>query len=319
MIPDISIICPVYKAESYIKKCIESIITQNFINWELILIDDGSPDKSGDICDKYSAIDKRIKVFHKKNEGVSATREFGTLHSSGKYIIHVDPDDWIDSSMLKELFDFAQENNADMVICDFFIEYPYKTIYKCQQPTSLSPQDVLKGMYKNLHGSCCNKLIKREIIKKYHIHFPKNISYCEDLIFITKLLQYDIKIKYLNKAFYHYVQQINTNSLVKHINKETIISDKRMIQEIETIIESKHIISPIVYKSYLAKGVFERTFYIKCIDNTEYKKIFHELSPYIKYMDISIYRKFLYYLSCQGYYSIAFYIKEKISKIKKHL
>lgn len=317
--PKISIICPVYKAASYIERCINSILLQTFHNWELLLIDDGSPDNSGKICDELAIKDIRIKVFHKNNEGVSATREFGMQQASGEYIIHIDPDDWIEQNMLEELYEFAKANDSDMVICDFFIEYSHKSIYQEQKPTSLQNKNVLLEMYMHLHGSCCNKLIRHETIKKYHVHFPKNISYCEDLIFITTLLQYNIKINYLNKAFYHYIQDENPNSLVKNINRERIINDTKIINIIENIIEEKKIIPPIIYKTYLGKGILERSFYDKCLNNKEYKYHFHELIPYIKYMKVSLYRKFLYYISCQGYYSVAFYIKNYISKIKKCL
>lgn len=91
----ISIICPVYNAQKFIKKCLNSIVQQTFKDWELILVDDGSPDDSGVICDEYAATDERIKVIHKKNGGVSSARQSGLEAASGEYVIHVDPDDWI--------------------------------------------------------------------------------------------------------------------------------------------------------------------------------------------------------------------------------
>lgn len=319
MNPSISIICPVYKAENYLRKCIDSVISQTYNNWELLLIDDGSPDESGKICDEYSIIEKRIRVFHKVNEGVSSARQYGLDHATGEYVIHIDPDDWIEQNMLEELYKCAKANDSDMVICDFIEEYSYKRIYRCQKPTSLQSKSVLLEMYMKLHGSCWNKLIKHETIKKYHIHFPENISYCEDLIFITALLQHNITINYLNKAFYHYIQDKNPNSLVKTINRERIINDIKIINIIERIIAEKKIIPPIIYKTYLGKGILERSFYTKCLNDKEYKYHFRELIPYIKHMKVSLYKKLLYYISCQGYYSVAFYIKNNVSKIKKYL
>ena len=98
--PKISIISPVYNAEPYIVKCLDSILAQTFESWELILVDDGSLDRSGNICDEYAAKDSRIVVIHKKNEGVGAARQTGMDNATGEYIIHVDPDDWVESDML---------------------------------------------------------------------------------------------------------------------------------------------------------------------------------------------------------------------------
>lgn len=212
--PKVSIIIPVYKAESYIHRCIDSILTQTFQDFELLLIDDGSPDKSGSICDNYAQNDNRIRVFHKKNGGVSSARQCGTDNASGEYIIHVDPDDWIEPHMLAELYNKAQEENADMVICDFYVDIKNKTILKKQEPSNLNHMTVLCELFQQLHGSCCNKFVKSTCFNKFNIKFPLQLSYCEDLFVNTCLLLNDIKISYLPKAFYHYVIGINDNSLV---------------------------------------------------------------------------------------------------------
>lgn len=119
MNPLISVIIPVYNAEKTIKKTLDSIREQTFLNFEVIMIDDGSTDASGDICDEYTRYDKRFKVKHKQNQGVSAARQDGIDMSKGEYTIHIDPDDWVEQPMLKELYRKAVESNADMVICDF--------------------------------------------------------------------------------------------------------------------------------------------------------------------------------------------------------
>ena len=113
--PLVSVIVPIYNAEKSIGKCIESILKQSLENIELILINDGSNDLSGSICDKYALKDNRIIVIHKNNEGVAATRMIGINIARGKYSIQVDSDDWIESSMLKDLYDKATKENADVV------------------------------------------------------------------------------------------------------------------------------------------------------------------------------------------------------------
>lgn len=118
--PKVSIIVPVYKAEKYINRCIDSILAQTYTDWELLLVDDGSPDRSGEICDEYAKKDSRIRVFHKENGGVSSARQMGQDKASGEYTIHADPDDWMEPTMLEELYAKAKEDDADMVLCDFY-------------------------------------------------------------------------------------------------------------------------------------------------------------------------------------------------------
>lgn len=113
----ISVIVPVYKVEKYIKKCIESIINQTYENLEIILVDDGSPDNCGKICDEYAKKDKRIKVIHKENGGVSSARNLGLEKSNGQYITFIDSDDWIEEEYCEILLTTLKEQNADCAIC----------------------------------------------------------------------------------------------------------------------------------------------------------------------------------------------------------
>ena len=160
--PAVSVIIPVYKAERYLHRCLDSLKAQTLQNYEVLLINDGSPDRSGEICEKYALEDVRFKAFHNKNQGVSATRQFGITHAQGKYSIHVDPDDWVEPTMLEELFTKAETENADMVICDFIAEYRNRKKYCKQEPTELCAKTVLKEMFYSLHASCWNKLIRHE-------------------------------------------------------------------------------------------------------------------------------------------------------------
>ena len=107
--PIISIIIPVYKAEGHLHRCVDSILAQSFTDFELLLVDDGSPDGSGKICDEYAAKDSRVKVLHKQNGGVSSARQTGIENATGEYTIHADPDDWIEPTMLEELYNKATE------------------------------------------------------------------------------------------------------------------------------------------------------------------------------------------------------------------
>lgn len=218
--PLISIISPVYNAEPYIKKCLNSILTQTFQDWELILIDDGSSDRSGIICDEYAAKDSRIVVIHKENGGVSAARQTGLDIAKGEFIIHIDPDDWVESTMLQELYEKAISEDADVVICDYYVDTNDKSFVVKQEPSSLDAKTILKELFQQLHGSCCNKLAKRVYYNKFEIHFPIGLNYCEDLLTWIQMFQHDeLRIAYLPRAFYHYVQ--HTNSITHAYTRAT--------------------------------------------------------------------------------------------------
>lgn len=156
----VSIIVPVYKAEAYLHRCLDSILAQTFTDWELLLVDDGSPDRSGVICDEYAAKDDRIRVFHKENGGVSSARQKGQDEAQGEYTIHADPDDWVEPTMLEELYKKAKADDADMVICDYYMNDGENQTYITQKPTVLDRKTVLgELLFQQLHGSCWNKLV----------------------------------------------------------------------------------------------------------------------------------------------------------------
>ena len=119
MIDKVSIIVPVYNIENYIRVCVESILAQTYESFELILVDDGSKDNSGILCDEYAAIDSRVKVIHKENGGVSSARNTGLQQAKGKWIMYVDGDDWIEPDMIESLIETAKATEADLVFGDF--------------------------------------------------------------------------------------------------------------------------------------------------------------------------------------------------------
>lgn len=225
--PAISVIVAVYKAESYLRKCLDSLCAQTFKDFEVLLVDDGSPDGSGAICDEYAASDSRFRVFHKENGGVSSARQCGIDHARGEYTIHADPDDWVEPDMLAQLYAKAKAENADMVICDYYVDARGKSRRVAQRPSALDHETVLRELFQQLHGSCCNKLVKRACYSEYRVAFPLELSFCEDLYVNAALLCHDLRVAYLPQAFYHYVQNSNPTSLT-YSN-----SDKLLFQKIE--------------------------------------------------------------------------------------
>ena len=225
----VSIIVPVYKAEKYIHQCIDSLLAQTYSNIEVILVDDGSPDNCGKICDEYAAKDCRVKVIHQQNGGVSVARQTGIDHATGEYSIHADPDDWVNPNMIEELVAKAVADNADMVICDYISEGLYGQTYNSSNlPSCLSTDDLIhRLLFQQLHGSCCNKLVKR-IYYNSVAFTPQHICIYEDLLYNVRLLRQNIKTSYLPKAFYHY-RTSNTNSICNNITDRRIASKKDVI------------------------------------------------------------------------------------------
>ncbi len=217
MQPIISVIVPVYKAEKYLHRCVNSLLVQTFADFDIILVDDGSPDNSGVICDEYAQKDNRVKVIHKENGGVASARQCGIDNAVGEYTIHADPDDWVEPNMLQELYNKAKETDADMVICDYYEEFKNGQVYVKQEPNNLSDEAVLRELLlQRLHGSTCNKLIRKSKYTENDISFDPDIIRWEDLYIVCRILaNTPVKIAYLNKAFYHYDQTINPNSIVR--------------------------------------------------------------------------------------------------------
>lgn len=230
----VSIIVPVYKAEKYIHQCIDSLLAQTYRNIEVILVDDGSPDHCGKICDEYAAKDGRVKVIHQLNGGVSVARQTGIDHATGEYSIHADPDDWVELNMIEELVAKAVADNADMVICDFYRESKSEKTCDCQNPgDDLSASAVLrKILSQQLHGSCCNKLVKRSRIEGIGFT-PEDLCILEDELYNIRILARKIKVSYLPKAFYHYRVE-NEHSLCNTISEKSFKSKVKAVSEIES-------------------------------------------------------------------------------------
>ena len=214
MNPKISVIIPVYNVGKYLKRCIDSIIQQNYDNLEIILVDDGSSDNSGKICDEYAVIDKRIIVIHKSNGGLSDARNRGLDICTGKYISFVDSDDWIE----KDFYKFAVNNlgENDLLIFDYYLTdgKNKKCINTLSKSCKLTVGECLLELSKaNIQSYAWNKLYKRELFLS--IRFPKGRNY-EDQAIMHLIVHNCNRIKYFNKAFYNYYQ--NQNSITHTVN-----------------------------------------------------------------------------------------------------
>jgi glycosyltransferase involved in cell wall biosynthesis len=217
--PKISVIVPVYKVEQYLSKCIESILNQSFTDFELLLIDDGSPDNSGKICDEYAFKDKRITVFHKQNEGVSSSRNLGIENAVGEWICFVDSDDWIEKDAFQEIICSIEERKVDLVIWGYKLVYP-KYSREINVPYSgffslKSEIDdlLIKCDLQKLLESTCNKLYSTNIIKKNSIRFDPKMSLMEDSKFNWIYFDFVKSVFSIQQSFYNYRLNHNKTSL----------------------------------------------------------------------------------------------------------
>lgn len=313
----ISVIVAVYKAEAYLHRCVDSLLAQTFTDFEILLIDDGSPDRSGEICDEYARRDARIRVFHKANEGVGATRRFGIDHACGEYSIHADPDDWAEPAMLEELYRKAKETDADMVICDYYVDFPNKTIYRKQEPASLDHYQLMKELFQRLHAGLWNKLIKSTCYKTRDVHFIKGINYREDLLVNIQILKQETKVAYLPKAFYHYDQIINSGSISRNITYEYYKVSEEVYKNLKWLLQDYDDFEDELNRQGLGLLYILLEIGARRIDLRN-KKTELELNLNAKHLHSlrSDYRVFLVYLSLNVNHSLALFLCTLVTKMK---
>ncbi len=203
--PKISIIVPVYNAEKYLRKCIDSIIAQTYKNYELILVDDGSTDSCPEICDEYKKIDSRIIVFHKINEGVSSARNLGLENARGSYITFIDSDDYVTPIYLEYL---VQETTDDYVVSGYYLQNKNFTWDEHQQKSLKINMDEIKSLPDLINnvstGMIWGRRYKTDIIRKNNLRFEIGMRRGEDVLFNINYLLFCTSITVLPKANYYY-------------------------------------------------------------------------------------------------------------------
>ncbi len=223
LLPKVSIIVPVYNAEQYLRQCIESVLDQTLQDIELILVDDGTPDNSGVICDKYAECDNRVKVIHKENAGMVAARNDGLRTAKGNWVLFADADDFFELTALNELYKRGEESNADIVFGDInvlegdksrtvefyrsefttddqnIIEQLIKADFSCKY--CFDPPKSGPGMF---YGGPWNKLVRREFLIRNNIAFDKSLKMFEDVLYTAYLFANAEKVSYIHIVAYNY-------------------------------------------------------------------------------------------------------------------
>lgn len=253
----VSIVVPVYNVEKYLKRCVDSIINQSYNNIEILLVDDGSTDSSGKICDDYLKKDSRIKVIHKQNGGLSDARNFGIDKSTGDYLSFIDSDDWIEKDMIMNLFNSIINEKSDISICRRY------RVYDNQEKNVESFQTFPKSCaFNNIDGlnylmsfcgydmSVCDKMFKSSLF--YDVRFPFGKT-CEDSFTTYKLFAKANKISYIDKPLYNYYYRVNSITRNKDVNETVITAAKEQFMFIkDNYPENIYAASSFVITAYMS-------------------------------------------------------------------
>jgi glycosyltransferase involved in cell wall biosynthesis len=300
----VSVIVPVYNVEKFIDKCLNSLVKQSLKEIEIIVVNDGSPDNSQKIIDKYvKKYPEKVQSFIKENGGQGSARNIGIVKAKGEYISFVDSDDWLDLDALEKMYSLAKKDNSDIVICDMVDHYANYTIYhNCTKYNSVF----------EVTPSACNKIFKKELIKDFR--FLSKLWY-EDFNFTTKILFNTDKISNISEGFYHcncgHESTMNNNNSKKNLDMIIIMDDI-----INYLKENKkydeNIVSYLIFEHILITTI-NRLAFQKSKDKKETINIFlkyckDNISNYIKlpfYNKISRNRKIIAWLNYHDLYNVS--------------
>lgn len=297
MAEKISVIVPIYNVEKYLKRCVESILKQTYQNIEVILVDDGSSDGSGKICDQFAERDDRIKVIHKKNGGMSDARNAGLDMATGEYIAFVDSDDWISSVMFERLYAALKKHGTELVVCEPI--YAYETYIDEQQLSGksfeLNKREAMELLIEDrkFRSVVWNKLYAKRLWSD--IRFPKGKHY-EDVHIVYKIYDMCEKIAFLDQGLYYYFQR--SQSIVHSANIESHMELVYAVEERAKFLQLKYpdmlprlsasVISAVLIV-YREAGIYQikldkdtKKYMRKKIDTYKNKDMFQYLSPRMK-------------------------------------
>lgn len=254
----ISVIIPVYKVEKYLNQCVDSVLNQTYRNLEIILVDDGSPDRCPEICDEYAMKDKRVQVIHKENGGLSSARKTGMSRVTGNYVMFVDGDDWIDRETVEKcVFETKKDSELGCILFSYMKETTNSSIpmHIMDETIYLESNEVENKIYRRLFGllseelghpermetmsSCCMKLYKTEYAKKGKYFDTRQVGSYEDGLFNIYALEGCKKMMYLDIPFYHYRK--TESSLTSTFRPRLIQQWGNLFQIIEDIIKEKNL------------------------------------------------------------------------------
>lgn len=289
MQPLVSVIVPIYNVEEYLNTCVDSIINQTYKNIEIILVDDGSPDNCGKICDEYACKDSRVKVIHKKNGGLSDARNAGIDVANGEYLIFVDSDDWINKYMIERLLAFAIDKKLDIVECKFINIYSRQLVKDESNVGECKTFSSIEALENHFNGQGLYRCVWNKIYKKYlfnDLRFPKG-KVAEDLHTTYKLFFKASKVGLID--FHGYYYYIRNNSIMGNGGLNLFISTYEGIKEQNEFItknvnELKYKINDIYFRTLIKTFAYLENY--KGHENVEIYK--NEVSNQLKRKDIEV-------------------------------
>lgn len=244
--PFLSVIVPLYNAETYLSQSLDSILSQTFTDFELLLIDDGSTDGSAAICERYAAQDDRIRIFHKENGGLVSARQHGFPLARGEYVTFVDSDDWIAPSMYQKMCGAAKDTDADMICCGCTAVTPQKNIErrdfcapgvydKKALETRVYPQMLYQGSFfrYGISPQLWNKLFRRSLLEKHLFQVPLSVKLGEDAL-VSYICLLDAKtVCFLEECYYFY--RSNVSSITHHMDKKRLAENHTLFDTFDRI------------------------------------------------------------------------------------
>lgn len=253
-LPLVSIIVPVYRVEKYLDRCIESVLKQTFDHWELILVDDGSPDRCGEICNGYARSDRRIRVIHHKNGGIVRARNAGIAIATGKYLAFVDSDDYIEPRMYEEMVSKAETDRLQIVWCDW-TEFEYTSIGK-EKTTQVSTgfeadaEQALRNLLSDkIKGFLWNKLFEKEYYDRCHITTDADCTIMEDKYILVQLLCNHPRMGYVQMPLYNYLTRNDSATGSTHA-VNPMIRGAANVLHIHDFLQKKNLLSVYRHEFY---------------------------------------------------------------------
>ena len=313
----ISVIIPIYRVEKYIRQCLNSVISQTYQNLEIILVDDGSPDNCGSICDEYAKKDSRIVIIHQKNQGVSIARNVGIDMATGEWIMFVDPDDWLELDCCSRIMEIA-DNSEDNVIYfqrqmddeegNCIIKYPDIASFQLNDEMIQSMKlDCYIGKSETMGFQSVvpwAKVYSRKFLRDNHCRFPNGLKKNQDIIFNLYCQEYMKRASYYNYVGYH--NRINHNSVCQRYNKEMLDIALHFLNELEKLVIKFHAndsnyIKALGVCTYSTLALAENLFFFYPQKEMAFKKYVHFMNIYYKNKTVCQYMNACKKSDCYSY------------------
>ena len=300
--PKVSVVIPVYNTKTYLEQCVVSVITQTFKDLDILLIDDGSTDGSSDLCDQLAASDKRIRVIHKENEGVSAARNLGLDEATGEYVMLLDSDDWLDMDAVETLVKKADSESTDVLHFNYIREFEGKSLVKantfleeklytgeeckvvCRQLLGLTGRELAHPESMNFLASCGLNFYRNSLLKELGVRFVslQEIGSFEDGFFNFNVFLHVKRFAFIDCPFYHY-RKTNVSSCTSNYRKEYVARQLLLFDKIRVVIDKEGCWDYFseAYYNRIALSTMEACLNAMC-NQAGFRACFHEIGEVLR-------------------------------------